>query len=187
MVSIDGVLALLWGFEEIPVVWTLMTAEQMRISTLRHNRARGSEDEQLAGDVLKQLASLGALEHAQDSLKLDDVEVRRLIEDMGEVEAAFIEMDIPDDMLGPTGSGLTEEDKDGKIDLTADTFRAKQKLLEAAKQQEEKSMVAQDSNIYRLMLFFTGGEAEVIRTALDHGDGQAHNLLKICQAATAAE
>lgn len=171
------------GYEEIPVVFTDMTAEQMRIATLRHNRARGSEDEALAGEVFRQLASLGAIDHAKDSLQLDDVEVERMMKEMGEVEAHLVPDDaVPQEMLGPSGKGLTEEDKAKGVDTSADTFRAKQKMLEQAKAQEERKMLAEDQKVYRLMLFYTGEEAEIIKLALDHGEGQAANLLALCAA-----
>lgn len=40
------------GYDKVPVVFVDMTMEQMRISTLRHNRARGSEDIALSAEVL---------------------------------------------------------------------------------------------------------------------------------------
>jgi ParB/RepB/Spo0J family partition protein len=75
------------GYKEIPVVFVNMTDEQMRISTLRHNRARGSEDVELTVAVLKDLEKLGALEWAKDSLKLSDQEITRLMEDIPVAEA----------------------------------------------------------------------------------------------------
>ena len=53
-----------------------------RVSTLRHNRARGSEDIQLTAQVMRDLEKLGALDWAQDTLMLSDVEVNRLLEDV---------------------------------------------------------------------------------------------------------
>lgn len=50
------------GLEMVPVVFVDMTMEQMRISTLRHNRARGSEDIDLSTKVLQDLRELGALD-----------------------------------------------------------------------------------------------------------------------------
>ena len=67
---------------KIPVVYVDMTDEQRRVSTLRHNRARGSEDIQLTAQVMRDLEKLGALDWAQDTLMLSDVEVNRLLEDV---------------------------------------------------------------------------------------------------------
>src|SRR5690349_8625748 len=58
------------GYKEIPVVLVDMTDPQMRIATLRHNRARGSEDIELTIKVLQDLRTLGALDHAVDSLNM---------------------------------------------------------------------------------------------------------------------
>jgi hypothetical protein len=79
------------GYTEIPIVLTDMTPEQMRIATLRHNRARGSEDVELSVQVLRDLEKLGALDWAQDSLLLDDVELNRLLEDIPVPEALMAE------------------------------------------------------------------------------------------------
>ena len=46
-------------FEEIPVVITPMTEEQAKIATLRHNRARGSEDIDLTAELLRDLEKMG--------------------------------------------------------------------------------------------------------------------------------
>ena len=70
------------NMEKIPVVYVDMTDEQRRVSTLRHNRARGSEDIQLTAQVMRDLEKLGALDWAQDTLMLSDVEVNRLLEDV---------------------------------------------------------------------------------------------------------
>lgn len=70
------------GLKEIPVVFVDMTLEQMRISTLRHNRARGSEDIELTIKVLQDLRALGSLEHAVDSLGMSDRELNALIDDI---------------------------------------------------------------------------------------------------------
>ena len=43
------------GIKEIPIVKVNMSKEQMRISTIRHNRARGSHDVQLEAEVLRDL------------------------------------------------------------------------------------------------------------------------------------
>lgn len=70
------------GLKEIPVVYVDMTSEQMRISTLRHNRARGSEDIELSIRILQDLRTLGALDHAVDSLGMSDKELNALINDI---------------------------------------------------------------------------------------------------------
>ena len=46
---------------EIPVVFVDMSVEQMRIATLRHNKARGSHDIELEAAVLRDLQQLGGL------------------------------------------------------------------------------------------------------------------------------
>jgi len=74
------------GWETIPTVYTDMTKEQQMIATLRHNRARGNEDISKAADVLRDIQNLGALDHASDSLLLDDVELKIMLEDIPQAE-----------------------------------------------------------------------------------------------------
>lgn len=167
------------GYTEVPCVLTEMSPEQMRIATLRHNRARGSEDANMAADVMRELRDMGALEHAQDSLQLDDVEVQRLLEEMPEAEAPQIEANVPDSMLGPKGQGLSALDQGSMTDQTADRLRAKEKLLATAKNEEERTMLAKDMAVYRLVLFFTGDEAKLVKAAFDPNPAQ--KVLDACR------
>lgn len=170
------------GHSEVPVVLVDMTPEQMRIATLRHNRARGSEDAGLAGDVLKQLAEMGAIDWAAESLQMDEVEVQRLMQEMGEDEVASMQVDVPDEMLGPSGSGLTSLDVSSNVDRVADERRAKERILADAKTREEREMVQRDRT-YRLILHFTGDEAAVVRGVLE--PAPAEHLLAMCRAESA--
>lgn len=70
------------GMKELPVVFVDMTPAQMRVSTLRHNRARGSEDIELTIKMFQDLRSLGALDHAIDSLGMTEKEMNFLIDDL---------------------------------------------------------------------------------------------------------
>ena len=69
------------GMTAVPVVFVDMSAEQMKISTLRHNRATGSEDLELSVKVLRELEDLGALGAAMEALQLDDEYVNLLLQD----------------------------------------------------------------------------------------------------------
>lgn len=75
------------GFKQIPAVFVDMTEEQRRVSTLRHNLARGSHDYALEASVIKDLERLGALDWAQEALQLSDVEVQRMLEDATSIDA----------------------------------------------------------------------------------------------------
>lgn len=174
------------GFKEVPVVLTDMSLEQMRIATLRHNRARGSEDAGLAAEVLKELISLGTMEWAQDALMLDDVEVRRLTETMraDDINSLVSDAQVDDSMLGPSGHGLTEGDQAGDVNLEADRLRAKERILAAQRTAEEDTMSATDHQNYRLVLYFVGEEAEVISRVL--GKDPPTKALELCRARAGA-
>lgn len=170
------------GFEEVPVVFVDMSPEQMRISTLRHNRARGSEDAGLAADVLKDLAASGALDWAKDSLQLDAEDVAKLMEDMPLDEVANMQVDVPIGMLGPNGHGLSKQDGTTAVDTTSDERRAKERILNDAKKGEEEKMAAADTKIYRVVLYYFGEESLPVGKALaGHPGGDAAAILELCQ------
>jgi len=67
------------GYEKVPVVKVSMTEAQRRIATMRHNRARGQDDTSEVAALFLDLEKLGALDWAQEALRLSDEEVRRLV------------------------------------------------------------------------------------------------------------
>lgn len=162
----------------IAAVLVDMTDAQARIATLKYNRIHGSEDANLAADVLKEIMSMGDGDWAQDSLMLDDVEMERLTKELAVVETAGMNVAVPPEMLGPAGRGLSATDS-MNIDTSADETRAKQAILAKAKAQEETGMLRKDEQTYRLVLFFTGEEAKTVKSALE--PAVAANLLAMCR------
>lgn len=183
------------GFGEVPVAWTDMTPEQMRVATLRHNRARGSEDLGMTAELLRDLEKLGALGQAQESLMLSDVEIQRMIQDVPapealageefsagwEPESAFrgsekeaVEAgratDWVDDDHGTKSSAMTP--------AAQDQLRDREKAISAAKTAEERQSVARDMETQRVSFSYTEEEVRVIRAAL--GESPAARLLEIC-------
>jgi len=173
------------GYKEIPVVRVAMSSEQARISTIRHNRARGSHDIELEAEVLRDLEKLGALDWAQDSLMLDDLEIQRLIEDVS----------APESLAGDEFSAAwepTQDNSEGSSDgaqvsssfAALERARSQEKRIEEAKTEEDKQKIKRDSNIYRLQLMFTNEEADVVRAVL--GDRPAQKILDMCKSPTGA-
>jgi len=168
------------GFDEIPVVYVNMSLAQARIATLRHNRARGSENADLAADVLRELAAMGALEWATDSLQLSAEDTKRMLEDIGGSEANAMDMTVPESMLGPDGNGPSELDRTKNIDLTADERRAKERILDQVKDGEDAAMKSKDMDIYKLVLFFSGDEAATVKAVIG-SEGPAPAILRMCR------
>lgn len=181
---------------EIPVVFTDMTPEQMRIATLRHNRARGSEDLELSAQVLRELQALGALDWAQDSLMLDDEEINRLLEDIPAPEALAGEEYQPAwepttshaDELQQTSTQVyvrTQDTKSGLTEVSAlsaaavEMQRKREQQLAQAKTAEERQMIQQDNRIYRISLIFAGDEADLVKEVL--GNTPAEQLIRLCK------
>ena len=178
------------NMDKIPVVFVEMTDEQRRVSTLRHNRARGSEDIQLTAQVMRDLEKLGALDWAQDTLMLSDIEVNRLLEDVPAPES--LKSEEFSTAWTPTDAD-TEQDSveatEHKVSggtmmksLSVDALEQQRNLerkLQEAKTEEERQMARTDSDMYRISLVFSGAEAGVIRSVL--GKKPAEKMLDMCK------
>lgn len=168
------------GYDTVPVVRVPMEAAQARIATLRHNRARGSEDIEMAVEVLRDLEKLGALDWAQDSLELTDEELNHLLDDIPTPEALaaeeFSEAWIPD-------SNTEESEKtEASVDATVAAINQRRETetrLAEAKTEEEREQIRSDRNIFRLSLTFSNEEATIVRKAL--GDSPATTILEWAQ------
>ena len=182
--------------QEIPVVFTTMTIEQMRIATLRHNRARGSEDIELTVQVLRELQALGAIDWEADSLMMSDEEINQLLANIPAPEAlageeygqAWEPTKIhPNEMNhdSPEARFIVNEGE-GIAEVSAMTNEAierqreRERAMRAAKTDEERIMAQKDNRIYRLALIYSGEEADEVRAAL--GTRPAERLLELCRA-----
>lgn len=189
------------GMTQVPVAFVDMTDEQMRIATLRHNRARGSEDIDLSTALLRDLQRLGAIEHAQDSLMISDDEMNELLA-ADAIDATSLAGDdyseswIPDrgdksqsamaeDERGSTK--ILEKREEGKIGIQAMamTKAAAASVLErqnAIKSATDEASLAKiragADRPFRLNFTFTDDEAKLVRKVL--GDEPAQRLLDIC-------
>lgn len=165
------------GMKEIPVVVTPMTEAQAKIATLRHNRARGSEDLELTANLLKDLEQLGAIDWAQDSLQLDDKELSMMLEDV----------DVPDVLANEEFGESWEPTQASSANIQASTpeavevARKREQMLKEAKTQEERKMIEKDTAMFKVYLTFTGEESKIVQAIL--GDQPAQNLLDLCRKA----
>ena len=181
------------GMPQVPVVLVDMTPEQMRIATLRHNRARGSEDLILSADVLRDLEKLGALDWAADSLMLSDTEIEKLLEDIPAPDALagqeYTNAWAPQPQMDQQGASVSttanEVNSGGIVVTTAmsveavNAQRVHERKLEAARTEEEKQLVRNDRVFYRINLMFSDAEAALVKQVL--GDKPAERLLEICR------
>jgi hypothetical protein len=154
-----------------------MTPEQMRVATLSHNRARGSEDVQLTAELLRDLEKMGALEFAQKQLDLDDVEIQRLINDIPAPEALAAE-----NFSKPwTPDGMTTQDKQADVSLSVEAterVRVNQKKIDNAKTEQDREQARRDSGIKTFNLIYTGKEGELVKSVL--GNQPAQKVLELC-------
>lgn len=168
------------GFTEIPVVRVDMTPEQVRISTLRHNRARGSEDYELTAQLMADLRELGALDWAQDSLMMDDLELQRMLEDVPAPEALMA--DEYTEPWQPAEASEAVASANAASSMTAEALeriRDSERKVQEARTEEEKVKARRDADIFRISLVFTGEEASVVKLVL--GDRPAERVLELCR------
>lgn len=168
------------GYDTIPVVFVKMSAEQMRIATLRHNRARGVEDIELTAELLRDLDSVGALEWAQKSLQMDEVEMQRLITDIKAPEVLSSEEFSEPWAYVPGTEAPSKTDKISVSIEAADHLRAMEKKIKKAKTEDEREQARKDYKVYRVNLVFTREEEKYVKDVL--GDDPARMILVYCKA-----
>jgi ParB-like chromosome segregation protein Spo0J len=164
----------------LPVVQVDMTPEQARIATLRHNRARGTEDVELTAALLRDLEKLGAIDWAQDSLLMDDAELARMLEDvptptaLGAAEYG--------EAWEPTAAG--EKDNENQAEsysLAAIEARRKaEREAATASDEEDRVRILKERDNFRFGFVYVGDEAKMVKAVL--GDQPAAMLLRICRA-----
>jgi ParB/RepB/Spo0J family partition protein len=172
------------GLTEIPVVFVDMTPEQMRVSTLRHNRARGSEDIELTIEMLKDLRELGALDHAIDSLGMSDKEINALISDLPAPEAQAAPEFSSAWVVDPPRT--TEVRKPEEIQSSSQAIRMAeerlhQKLEYVPQDDEEKRQVIlkEETTWHSIIAQISVEYRGLIESVL--GDNPAHRLLQLCR------
>jgi ParB-like chromosome segregation protein Spo0J len=155
------------GMTTVPIVKMPYGAVQAKLSTLQMNRARGSEDIELATEVLRDLERLGVLEWAGDRLDMTDAELSRLL------------TDIPEPDVAPASDG-DQPDADSATPAALRHEREGEERLRLAKREEDRAAWKRESNTFRLILTFAGEEADVVKLAL--GDQPAVKVLEWCRA-----
>jgi hypothetical protein len=177
------------GMPEIPVVFVDMDEAQMRLSTLRHNRARGSEDLDLTTSLFRDLRELGALDSAQDALGLDSSDLERILDDSPASEA------LAGDEFGqawePTGTQYARAEFEESVNsgtprLVSGTPGALAELergqaaADAAGTEPERVAALRSRGVYRLALTYSSQDAIVVRQVL--GDQPAARVVELCRA-----
>lgn len=170
------------GYETVPVVFVDYTEARRRIATLRHNRARGSEDVGLSAAVLRDLRELGALDWAQDSLMMDEVELSTLLEDIP-VSDALAAQDYANawEVVDTTEQNADGERVAASVTPAAITQRrrAEQAAANAATEADRKK-AREESRTFTVSCVFSSEEADVVKKVL--GNKQAEKLLELCRA-----
>lgn len=176
------------GFTEIVIALTDMTPEEAMRATLRHNRARGSEDIELVASMMRDFQQMGSLDLVRDGLMMSDDEINRLIDDVDIPDAlaaeSFGEAWEPNDER-PTDKATSTsatEVKTGEGTLTCasskgaiEQQREREQKMAEAKDEEERAKLREEMRVYRLNLIFSGDEADLVKGVL--GNEPAEKIL----------
>ena len=149
-----------------------LSPEQMRIATLRHNRARGNEDLGLTAAVIRDLQAMGHLDVAQDALQMSDLEIQAMLSDDQSPDllagAEFSDTWVP--VAGASDEGeLSEDASKRSTHMTTEareTLIDQEKRMATATTEDERKTIKADTTTFRLSLLFAGEEAVLVRTAL---------------------
>mgnify|MGYP001171507592 FL=1 len=184
------------GHTEVPVVFVDMPVEQMMVSTLRHNRARGSEDGELVLKVMQELKELGAHDWAKDSLVLNDEEMSRLYEKMnwvtgeaGQIKEEFEVRKVKDmsEVSSSEGGAVVyvTEDEQGREVVTAMSKEAADKMREfdnkrrQAESKEFDDAVIEKKNWVVFSFAYSNEEAKIVKAVL--GNKAAEVIVELCK------
>jgi ParB/RepB/Spo0J family partition protein len=159
------------GMRTVPIVLVEMSAEQMKVATLRHNRARGSEDVELGAELLRDLRKLGALEWAKDSLMLSDADIERLISDVPVAEQ--LASDNYGEAWAPTKATVNDVHKPGITESMSDEARAqaaefRSAMTQAPSDQARQALEAsyRDKSL-KMQVTYTEADADLVRRVLE--------------------
>lgn len=191
------------GMKKVPVVYMPegVSDIQARISTLRMNRARGTDDQDLLGAMLQEMEQLGALGHMQQVLGMDDLEVQALMGGQGAADMLggedFSQAWEPDLLNDPQDGAYSADTpqtfgQERTYTETSHTDRVARLLNERdeavkdvhdpLERQELKAKMLDDgtgSEPTRYTAVFRASDASVVRRVL--GMRQATAFLEICK------
>jgi ParB-like chromosome segregation protein Spo0J len=170
------------GNHTIPVIVAPMTPEQAKIATIRHNRARGTEKDDLVDSILQGLVKDGHLSWTAESLMLNDEEVDELLEGMEEIP------EIPDE---PEPELPEPSEKPATIKATEEPSAQTEPIV-AAKEAKESPSVPEvapteeaSADIYNISLIYEDAEAILVKNFL--GNDPRGKVLELAQAAMPAK
>jgi ParB-like chromosome segregation protein Spo0J len=167
------------NYHEVPAVLVSMDVIQAKISTMRHNRARGTHDMGLEADLLRDLVELGGDDIAS-LLMVDTVELGKLLqEDAHEIVTNLADLYMPIELSKADKDLLTDTAVIDDAAEMAEKRRQREELVRKIRMaQEEGTSRAEELNTFVLHLTFGAGEAVIVRDFL--GKEPAKTILNKC-------
>jgi ParB/RepB/Spo0J family partition protein len=175
------------GIDPIPVVIVDMEDTQARISTLRHNRARGHEDQELTQKLLADLRDLGALDRAIKALDLDARLTEALLADEGAADLlarevfsdAWIPYITAEPMERETAQGIAYSDYTDATQKVAREYN-EQVALETSPKAISAIQQEQATQIKRIVISIPRADAPIVEAVIGT-QHQAEHVLVLCK------
>lgn len=164
----------------IPAVLVDMTPEQMRIATLRRNRARGTEDINRLASVFKELEELADLKWVGRSLLMKDDEIKALQASAAQLLGGDGYSEAWEPEKDESSGGGGGDDKATGTDPTDARTKRRKQVAETPDATKAIETGRGKRDLFRLQLVFSGEEAEDVRSVLS-GPQAATMVLEWCR------
>jgi ParB-like chromosome segregation protein Spo0J len=161
---------------EVPVVYKDMSEADMRVSTIRHNKARGHHDSVLEAKVLQELAGSVDSAELKESLGLDDVELDVMLKKAGDYTdaAALSELSMNENLEALTEQGLT-----GAAAQTVAQRHGVANAHKALSEQTKQTLQNETGKNVRLEFIFSGEDADFMKLMVSHYQTAKNFILSI--------
>jgi len=166
------------GMDTIPVIYKAMDQAGMRVSTIRHNQARGEHDAVMEASVLRSLAGEVSAEELSSQLNIDAVELDTMLDravqyderkELAELLKQETQDELERDGIPTSSSGIVAE---------RHAMIASPSLLKQA--DGERSQLEAYQNV-RFEFVYSGEQAEFIREQVRKAGSGLKLLLRLCE------
>jgi hypothetical protein len=170
--------AMVLGMPEIPIIYKDMDEAGMRVSTLRHNEARGQHDPLMEAALLEDLTKMAGADVVMDGLNMDSVELDSALEKAGDYTsmADVANLSMEDNLAEMAGRNVTGQD--------AEIIAGRHSVMDAKnvlKDQEGVKSAAETGQNLRLELVYSGSEAATVKHAIALFPNVLEAVMTICK------
>lgn len=170
------------GMTQVPVVWKDYTEAEMRVATLRHNRARGEHDVDLEARVLADLEKTLGMAGMEDLLGINAEEMAISLSRVNNAPALEV---VAQDLIKDVEAGLAEQGLTGE-GLKSVAQRHALVLAKGQMQAEDGQTVSiETGQNYRVELGFDNLQGIFVKKMLSKYPDPKTFIMEVCKFAKA--